>query len=238
MRIDIITIFPEIFSPLNSSIVKRAQEKGIVNIKIWNLRDFSKNKHKKVDDAPYGGGKGMVLACEPIFLAVEEIKKYNFDSLTILTSPQGELFHQQKAKELSRKNGLIIICGHYEGVDERVRTIVDCEISIGDYVLTGGELPAMVIVDCIVRLLPGVLPEEAPVYDSFFDCLLDWPCYTRPENFRGLKVPEILLSGNHKKIEEWRYKQAIERTKIRRPDLYKKFISKKGGNDASKSHST
>ncbi|HOQ82588.1 MAG TPA: tRNA (guanosine(37)-N1)-methyltransferase TrmD, partial [bacterium] len=175
MRIDIITIFPEIFSPLNVSIVKRAQDKGIIKVVVWNLRDFSQNKHKKVDDAAYGGGKGMVLACEPIFLAVEEIKKYNADSLTILTSPQGQVFSQNMAKDLSRKNGLIIICGHYEGVDERVRSIVDLEVSIGDYVLTGGELPAMVIVDCITRLLPGVLPDEAPVYDSFFDCLLDWP---------------------------------------------------------------
>lgn len=235
MRIDIITIFPEIFSPLEASIIKRAQDKGILEICIWNFRDFSRNKHKKVDDAVYGGGKGMVLACEPIFLAVEEVKKHNPESLTILTCPQGEIFSQQKAKELSREKGLIIICGHYEGVDERVRTIVDCEISIGDYVLTGGELPAMVIVDCVVRLLPGVLPEEAPVYDSFFDCLLDWPCYTRPEEFRGLKVPDVLLSGDHKKIAQWRLNQAIERTKQKRPDLHEKFIKEKGGKHASKS---
>ncbi len=237
MRIDIITIFPEIFSPLNASIIKRAQEKDILEIKIWNLRDFSRSKHKKVDDAPYGGGRGMVLACEPIFLAVEEIKKHNTDSLTILTSPQGEVFNQEMAKKLSEKKGLIIICGHYEGVDERIRSIVDCEISIGDYVLTGGELPAMVIVDCIARLLPGVLPDEAPVYDSFFDCLLDWPCYTRPEVFRGLKVPDVLLSGNHQKIAQWRHKQAVERTRQKRPDLYKKY-SKTGGEHAPESSST
>jgi len=236
MRIDIITIFPEIFSPLNVSIVKRAQDKGIIKVVVWNLRDFSQNKHKKVDDAAYGGGKGMVLACEPIFLAVEEIKKCNADSLTILTSPQGQVFSQNMAKDLSRKNGLIIICGHYEGVDERVRSIVDLEVSIGDYVLTGGELPAMVIVDCITRLLPGVLPDEAPVYDSFFDCLLDWPCYTRPEDFRGLKVPDVLLSGNHKKIAQWRHKQAVERTKQKRPDLYQRF-SKPGGKHASENSS-
>ncbi|MCM8759647.1 MAG: tRNA (guanosine(37)-N1)-methyltransferase TrmD [Candidatus Omnitrophica bacterium] len=233
MRIDIITIFPEIFSPLDVSIIKRARDKGLLELYLWNLRDFSKDKHKKVDDAPYGGGKGMVLACEPIFLAVEEIKKHNTGSLTILTSPQGELFNQKMAKKLAKEKGLIIICGHYEGVDERVKTIVDYEISIGDYVLTGGELPAMVMVDCITRLLPGVIPEEAKKYDSFFDCLLDWPCYTRPENFRGLKVPEVLLSGNHEKIKQWRYKQAIERTRQKRPDLYKLFVNKKGGQDAS-----
>lgn len=222
---------------MNVSIVKRAQDKGILEIRIWNLRDFSRNKHKKVDDAPYGGGKGMVLSCEPIFLAVEEIKKHNAESLTILTSPQGEVFSQEMAGYLSRKKGLIIICGHYEGVDERVRSIVDCEISIGDYVLTGGELPAMVIVDCIARLLPEVLPEEAPVYDSFFDCLFDWPCYTRPENFRGLKVPDVLLSGNHKKIAEWRHRQAVERTIQKRPDLYRKYLNR-GGKHAPKSGST
>lgn len=233
MRIDIITIFPEVFSPLFSSIIKRAQEKGIIEIHLWNLRDFSKDKHKKVDDEPYGGGRGMVLACEPIFLAVEKIKQITPDSLTILTSPDGELFNQEKAKKLSKEKGLIIICGHYEGVDERVRTIVDCEISIGDYVLTGGELPAMVIVDSITRLLPGVLPEEAQKNDSFSDFLLDWPCYTRPENFRGLKVPDVLLSGNHEKIRKWRLKKAIERTKQKRPDLYRLFLKKKGGKDES-----
>ncbi|MCX7705202.1 MAG: tRNA (guanosine(37)-N1)-methyltransferase TrmD, partial [bacterium] len=211
-----------------------AQDRGILKLHLWNLRDFSKDKHKKVDDAAYGGGKGMVLACEPIFLAVEKVKSQNKESLTILTSPQGEMFNQDMAKKLSKEKGLIIICGHYEGVDERVRTIVDLEISIGDYVLTGGELPAMVMVDCITRLLPGVLPEETQKYDSFFDCLLDWPCYTRPEDFRGLKVPKILLSGNHEKIKQWRLRQAIERTKQKRPDLYRLFINKKGGQDASK----
>ncbi len=236
MRIDIITIFPEIFSPLHSSIIKRAQDKGAIELHLWNLRDFSKDKHKKVDDAPYGGGKGMVLACEPIFLAVEHIKKHNVGSLTILTGPQGELFTQESVKALSREKGLIIICGHYEGVDERVRSIIDCEISIGDYVLTGGELPAMVMVDCITRLLPGVLSEEAQKYDSFFDCLLDWPCYTRPENFRGLKVPNVLLSGNHEKIKQWRLKQAIERTKEKRPELYRLYLNKKGGTDESQNN--
>ncbi|MCD6408574.1 tRNA (guanosine(37)-N1)-methyltransferase TrmD, partial [bacterium] len=223
MRIDILTIFPEIFLPLDVSIVKRAKEKGLVEIKIWNLRDFTKDKHRKVDDEPYGGGKGMVLKCEPIFNAVEKIKEENKEGKVILTTPQGVLYNQEMAKKLSKEKGLIIICGHYEGVDERVSSICDYEISIGDYILTGGELPAMVITDSIVRLIPGVLPEEAPVYDSFFDYLFDWPCYTRPAVFRGMKVPDVLLSGNHKKIEEWRKEKAIERTKERRPDLYRKF---------------
>jgi len=227
MRIDILTIFPEIFLPLDVSIVKRAKEKGLVEIKIWNLRDFTKDKHRKVDDEPYGGGKGMVLKCEPIFNAVEKIKEENKEGKVILTTPQGVLYNQEIAKKLSKEKGLIIICGHYEGVDERVSSICDYEISIGDYILTGGELPAMVITDSIVRLIPGVLPEEAPVYDSFFDYLFDWPCYTRPAVFRGMKVPDVLLSGNHKKIEEWRKEKAIERTKERRPDLYRKFLTRR-----------
>jgi len=227
MRIDILTIFPEIFLPLDVSIVKRAKEKGLVEIKIWNLRDFTKDKHRKVDDEPYGGGKGMVLKCEPIFNAVEKIKEENKEAKVILTTPQGILYNQEMAKKLSKEKGLIIICGHYEGVDERVSSICDYEISIGDYILTGGELPAMVITDSVVRLIPGVLPEEAPVYDSFFDYLFDWPCYTRPAVFRGMKVPDVLLSGNHKKIEEWRKEKAIERTKERRPDLYRKFLTRR-----------
>ena len=227
MRIDILTIFPEIFLPLDVSIVKKAKEKGLVEIKIWNLRDFTKDKHRKVDDEPYGGGKGMVLKCEPIFNAVEKIKEENKEAKVILTTPQGVLYNQEMAKKLSKEKGLIIICGHYEGVDERVSSICDYEISIGDYILTGGELPAMVITDSIVRLIPGVLPEEAPVYDSFFDYLFDWPCYTRPAVFRGMKVPDVLLSGNHKKIEEWRKEKAIERTKERRPDLYRKFLTRR-----------
>ncbi|MCM8818660.1 MAG: tRNA (guanosine(37)-N1)-methyltransferase TrmD [Candidatus Omnitrophica bacterium] len=235
MRIDIITLFPEVFTPLDVSIIKKAKEKSIVEIKIWNLRDFSKDKHKKVDDKPYGGGKGMVLKCQPIFDAVEKIKSENPKSKVILTSPTGILFDHKIAKKLSEEKGLIIICGHYEGVDERVRKIVDYEISIGDYILTGGELPAMVIVDSIVRLLPGVLPEEAPIYDSFYNYLFDWPCYTRPQNFKGLKVPEILLSGNHKEIERWRRNKAIERTKEKRPDLYEKYLKEGGKDDIKKS---
>lgn len=231
MRIDIITIFPEIFTPLNVSIVKRAIEKRAIEINIWNLRDFTKDKHKKVDDTPYGGGKGMVLKCEPIFAAVEHIKQYNKKGKVILTSPQGILFNQDVAKKLSGEKGLIVICGHYEGVDERVSSIVDYEISIGDYVLTGGELPAMVIVDCVVRLLPGVLPEEAAVYDSFSKHLLDWPSYTKPSVFKGMRVPEVLLSGNHKKIAQWRKEQAEKRTKERRPDIYRRYLKKQEKNN-------
>ena len=235
MRIDIITIFPEIFTPLDVSIVKRAKKGKIVEIKIWNLRDFSKDKHKKVDDKAYGGGKGMVLKCEVIYDAVERIKEENREGKVILTSPTGILYNQQIAKKLSEEKGLVIICGHYEGVDERVSKICDYEISIGDYILTGGELPAMVIVDSVVRLLKGVLPEDAPRYDSFYNYIFDWPCYTRPENFRGMKVPEVLISGNHKEIERWRRKMAIERTKEKRPDLYEKYIKQGGKDDIEKS---
>ncbi|HOK56096.1 MAG TPA: tRNA (guanosine(37)-N1)-methyltransferase TrmD [bacterium] len=235
MRIDIITIFPEIFTPLDVSIVKRAKKGKIVEIKIWNLRDFSKDKHKKVDDKAYGGGKGMVLKCDIIYDAVEKIKEENREGKVILTSPTGILYNQQIAKKLSEEKGLVIICGHYEGVDERVSKICDYEISIGDYILTGGELPAMVIVDSVVRLLKGVLPEDAPRYDSFYNYIFDWPCYTRPENFRGMKVPEVLISGNHKEIERWRRKMAIERTKEKRPDLYEKYIKQGGKDDIEKS---
>jgi tRNA (guanine37-N1)-methyltransferase len=169
----------------------------------------------------------MVFRCEPLFDAVSRIKEENPYGKVILTTPQGSLFTQDTAKKFSSKKGLIIICGHYEGVDERIFSIVDYEVSIGDYVLTGGELPAMVIADCVARLIPGVLPDEAAVYDSFNGGLLDWPCYTKPEVFNGQSVPEVLLSGNHKKIAEWRIKQAEERTRKRRPDLYKKYLKEK-----------
>ncbi len=226
MRIDILTIFPEMFAPLESSIISRARGKNLVTIKIWNLRDFVNpgDKHKKVDDAPYGGGKGMVFKCEPLYKAVLKIKKENKKARVILTTPQGVLFNQKKAGELSRQDGLVIICGHYEGVDERIVSVCDEEISIGDYILTGGELPAMVITEAVVRLVEGVIAKESPVWESFSANLLDWPCYTRPEVFKGMKVPEVLLSGNHLKIEEWRKQQSIERTKERRPDLYKKYL--------------
>jgi len=212
------------FAPiLNESIIKRAQNKGKVNIYIHNLRDYSKDKHRKVDDYPFGGGSGMVVRPEPIFEAVEHIKLQAPSSKlqTILLCPQGKRLNQKIAKALARHKHIILICGHYEGIDERVRKyLVDEEISIGDYVLTGGELPAMVLVDCLVRLVPGVLGDKNSLnFESFEDNLLEYPQYTRPANFRGIKVPAVLLSGNHKKIEEWRKKKALKLTKDKRPDL-------------------
>ncbi|MEK6727463.1 MAG: tRNA (guanosine(37)-N1)-methyltransferase TrmD [Candidatus Omnitrophota bacterium] len=224
MRIDIITIFPSMFSPvLNESIIKRAQEKGKVKIYIHNLRDYSVDKHKKVDDRPFGGGSGMVLTAQPIFKVVEKIKKKITSAKVILLCPQGEKFTQESARRLSSEKHLILICGHYEGVDERVRkALVDKEVSIGDYVLTGGELPAMVLVDALVRLIPGVLGDKNSLnFESFEGNILEYPHYTRPANFKGLCVPGILLSGDHKKIETWRKKEALKRTKQRRPDLLK-----------------
>ena len=224
MRIDIITIFPRMFEPvLNESIIKRAQNKKKVKIYIHNLRYYSADKHKKVDDRPFGGGSGMVMRPEPIFNAVEEIKsKAKIQkSKIILLCPQGEKLNQKIAKRLAKYKHIILICGHYEGIDERVRQyLVDEEISIGDYVLTGGELPAMVMVDCLVRLIPGVLGDKNSLnFESFTGNLLEYPQYTRPANYRRMKAPAILLSGNHKKIAQWRRNQAFKRTKKIRPDL-------------------
>ncbi|MFC1805245.1 tRNA (guanosine(37)-N1)-methyltransferase TrmD [Candidatus Omnitrophota bacterium] len=227
MRIDIITIFPKMFDPvLNESIVKRASAKGKVKIRIHDMRDHTSNKHRKIDDRPFGGGSGMVMRAEPIFNAVKSIKSRS--SKVILLSPQGKKLTQAQSKRLSRSRHLILICGHYEGVDERVRTqLVDEEISIGDYVLTGGELPAMVLVDSVVRLLPGVLGDKNSLkFESFKDNLLEYPHYTRPAIFQGLRVPEILLSGDHKKIEAWRGREALKRTKKRRPGLLTKAFKK------------
>jgi len=224
MRIDIITIFPGMFEPvLNESIVKRAQNKRKVEIYIHNLRDYSQDKHKKVDDRPFGGGSGMVMRPEPIFNAVEDIKSKAKvqKSKVILLCPQGERLSQKVLTRLVKYKHLILICGHYEGIDERVRQyLVDEEISIGDYVLTGGELPAMVLVDCLVRLIPGVLGDKNSLnFESFAGNLLEYPQYTRPANYRRMKAPAILLSGNHKKIAQWKQNQAIKRTKKIRPDL-------------------
>lgn len=221
MRIDILTLFPEMFNGVfGSSIINKAQEKNAVELNLINFRDFSENKHKTVDDYPYGGGNGMVLKPEPIFAAVESIENYSRARIIMLT-PQGVTFNQRKAEELKEEEHLIFLCGHYEGFDERIReNLVTDEISIGDFVLTGGELAAMVVVDSIVRLLPGVLGnEQSADTDSFSSNLLEYPQYTRPEEFRGWRVPEVLLSGHHKNIEEWRKKEAIRRTIIRRPDL-------------------
>lgn len=221
MNIHILTLFPEMFEGiLQSSILKKAQEKNAVTINTINFRDFATNKHKTVDDYPYGGGNGMVLKPEPIFYAVESIPNYEKARIIMMT-PQGIPYTQKKAEELKKEEHLIFLCGHYEGFDERIREhLVTDELSIGDYVLTGGELAAMVVVDSVVRLLPGVLGnQESAETDSFSSGLLEYPQYTRPEEFRTWKVPEVLLSGHHQKIEEWRKKESIKRTLQRRPDL-------------------
>lgn len=218
MKIDILTIFPEMFEGfLKTSIIKRAIEKNIAEIQIHDIRKYSTDKHKKVDDYSYGGGRGMVLMPQPIFDAVEDLKTK--ESKVILMTPQGKPYKQKKAYDLSKEKHIIIICGHYEGFDERIRTLADEEISIGDYVLTGGELPSMVITDSIVRLLDGVIEKESHINDSFNNKLLDYPVYTKPENFRGMKVPEVLLSGHHANIKKYRENEAIKKTKKRRPDL-------------------
>ena len=221
MKIDILTLFPEMFETIFShSIIKRAITEKKVEIEIHNFRDYSKDPHHKVDDTPYGGGCGMVLTCQPIFDCVESLKTK--DSKVILLTPDGLPYKQKVAYELSKGKHLILICGHYEGFDDRIRTLCDYEISIGDYVLTGGELASMVLTDSIVRLLPGVIEEESHKNDSFNNNLLDYPTYTKPSVFRGMEVPSVLLSGDHKKIEEYRKEESIKKTEARRPDLLEK----------------
>ena len=226
MRIDIITVLPEILeSPFNYSIIKRAKEKGLAEIHIHNLRDFSEDKHRRVDDYSFGKGAGMVMAIQPIEKAIETLKsERNYDEI-IFTTPDGNLFTQKSANILSMKTNLMILCGHYKGIDQRIRDhYITMEISVGDYVLTGGELAAAIITDSIVRLLPGVLSDEtSALTDSFQDNLLSPPVYTRPAEYKGMKVPEILLSGNDKMVDDWNHEQAIERTRLLRPDLYKKY---------------
>ncbi len=220
MRIDILTLFPEMFDSLNYSILKRAKQNNLFEIKITNIRDFSKDIHKKCDDYPYGGGAGMVMMAQPIVDAYNSVKTSN--SKVIFTSPRGKVFNQNLAKQLSKEKHLIILCGHYEGVDERALEILGAEeISIGDYVLTGGELPAMVMVDSIVRNMEGVINSQSLDEESFSNGLLEYPQYTRPEVFEGKKVPEVLLSGHHKNIELWRNEQSKIITKNNRPDLLK-----------------
>ena len=221
MRIDILTLFPKMFEGfIGESIIKRATQKGLVEINLINIRDFTLLKNGQVDDTPYGGGSGMVLMCEPVVRAIESVKTE--DAKVYLMSPQGQIFNDYLAGTIyeSTKH-LILVCGHYEGFDERIKYFVDGEISIGDYVLTGGELPAMVISDSIIRLLDGVITNTSLDSESFNDKLLDYPTYTKPREFMGMKVPDVLLSGDHAKIAEWRYKQKLERTKERRPDLLK-----------------
>lgn len=221
MKIDILTLFPSMFDGfLNQSIIARAREEGQVEINIHNFRDYSLDPHKKVDDYGFGGGAGMVLMAQPIFDAVEALRRTG--TKVILMTPQGIPYKQEQAYSLAHEKHLIIICGHYEGFDERIRTLADFEISIGDYVLTGGEIPSMVIVDSVVRLLSGVIEEESHLNDSFSNGLLDYPVYTKPVDFRGMKVPEVLLSGHHANINKWRYEESLKKTKERRPDLLEK----------------
>lgn len=225
MRCDVLTLFPRVIQAiLSESILKKAIEKNLLEVKIYNIRDFTEDKHHVVDDYPYGGGGGMVLKPEPIFRAIDALKKDKEERWIILLSPQGKPFGQALAERLSKeKRRLTFICGHYEDIDERVRTIVDEEISIGDYVLTGGELAAMVVIEASARLIPGVLGyERSTIEESFSGGILDFPHYTRPSEFRGMKVPEVLLSGNHEEIRIWRRREALKRTIERRPDLIEK----------------
>lgn len=221
MTIDVLTLFPKMFEPFKEeSIIGRAIKNEKVVINIHDIRDYTLDKHNRVDDYSYGGGKGMVLMVEPVKRAIDSVKKE--DSLVIMLTPQGKVYNQKKAYELTKYNHIILLCGHYEGFDERIRNFVDLELSIGDYVLTGGELASMVIIDSVVRLLDGVIEEDSHLNDSFNDDLLDYPVYTKPADYEGMKVPDVLLSGNHKLIDEWRKEESIKRTKLRRPDLIKK----------------
>ena len=221
MKFDVLTLFPEMFEPIKTSIIGRAVTNQILELNLINFRDYSTDRLKHVDDTPYGGGAGMVLKPEPIYDAYNDIvKDLDYKPKVIYMSPRGKLFNQNMAKDLSKEKHLVILCGHYEGVDQRViDEIVDEEISIGDYVLTGGELPAMVVIDAVSRNIEGVLKEESVNDESFSNGLLEYPQYTRPEEFMGRKVPEVLLSGHHANIEKWRKEQSLEITKARRPDL-------------------
>ena len=237
LRFDIITIFPGMFeSPFNESILNRAREEGLVEIRVHDLRDYSLNKHRKVDDYPFGGGVGMVMNVEPIDRAIEAVRKDRPGARTILLSPAGRPFDQQKAWELSRLENLILVCGRYEGVDERVRLhCVDEEISIGDYVLSGGEIPAMAVVESVVRLVPGVLGDETSVVEESFSIdLLEYPQYTRPRDYKGHRVPEVLVSGDPKKIRDWQRVEALKKTAEIRPDLLKKLELSDRDKDALK----
>lgn len=232
MRIDIMTLFPEMCETvLNESIIGRARRNELVELHCHNIRDYTNDKHRRVDDAPYGGGMGMVMQADPIYRCYQAIMEESGseDAYVVYMSPQGTVLKQQKAIEMSKLSHLIILCGHYEGVDERIiEKIVDEEISIGDYVLTGGELPALVLADTIVRLCDGVLSDsECFEQESHFNGLLEYPQYTRPEEWEGKKVPEVLLSGHHANVEKWRAEQSLERTKVKRPDLYEAYCSKK-----------
>lgn len=223
MKIDVLTLFPKMLEVVASeSIIKRAQKSGKVKIHIHNIRDYTTSKHRKVDDKPFGGGPGMVLSCQPVMDALTRVKKISPRAKVIVMSPQGKVFNQRLALDLSKEKAIILISGHYEGIDERVGRVVDEEISIGDYILTGGELPAMVLIDSVVRLLPGVLGDEGSLDDeTFTNGLLEYPHYTRPADYKSDRVPEILISGNHRSINSWRRLQSIIKTMSHRPDLIK-----------------
>lgn len=224
MKIDVLTLFPEMFTGvISSSIIKRAIDDNKIEINLHNFRDYSKDIHHKVDDTPYGGGCGMILTCQPIFDCVNDLK--DDESTVILLTPDGTPYKQELANNLVKLKHLIIICGHYEGFDDRIRSICDMEISIGDYVLTGGEIPAMVLIDSVTRLIDGVINKESYQNDSFYNGLLDYPQYTKPREYNGLKVPDVLLSGNHKEIEKYRIETALEKTRARRCDLLKEDVS-------------
>jgi tRNA (guanine37-N1)-methyltransferase len=224
MNIHILTVLPELLeSPLSHSIMKRAQEKNLLQVQIFNLRKWAVNEYGQVDDYQYGGGAGMVMMCEPLSNAIEELNNQHYYDEIIYTTPDGDMFNQKEANYLSLKNNILIICGHYKGIDQRIRDhYITKEISVGDFVLSGGELAAAIITDAVGRLLPGVLNDEtSALFDSFQDDLLAPPVYTRPADFKGWKVPQVLLSGNQKKIDEWRYEQSLERTKLKRPEMLK-----------------
>ena len=224
MKIDVLTLFPEMFTGvISSSIIKRAIDDNKIEINLHNFRDYSKDIHHKVDDTPYGGGCGMILTCQPIFDCVNDLK--DDECTVILLTPDGTPYKQELANNLVKLKHLIIICGHYEGFDDRIRSICDMEISIGDYVLTGGEIPAMVLIDSVTRLIDGVINKESYQNDSFYNGLLDYPQYTKPREYNGLKVPDVLLSGNHKEIEKYRIETALEKTRDRRCDLLKENVS-------------
>lgn len=230
MRIKVLSLFPKMFDGiLNESIIKRAIDDKKVNIDVIDLRSYSKDKHNKVDDTIYGGGAGMLIKCEPVFDAIDDLKTKN--TKVIMLSPDGVKYNQEKAYELSKEKNIILLCGHYEGFDERINTVIDEKISIGDYVLTGGEIPAMTIIDSVTRLLPGVINEESHLNDSFNNDLLDYPQYTKPQEYRGMKVPDVLLSGDHKKIDEWRREEQIKKTKKQRPDLLKESEEEKASDE-------
>ncbi|MEE9201113.1 MAG: tRNA (guanosine(37)-N1)-methyltransferase TrmD [Candidatus Brocadiales bacterium] len=229
MRIDILTLFPDMFkNTLGQSMLRLAQERGLVSYHLHDIRDYTLDKHRKVDDTPYGGGPGMVMMPEPVFRAVEAVEKECGEpSRKVLLTPQGARFTQAIADTLSKEKRLMLVCGHYEGFDERIRQGFDfLEVSIGDYILSGGEIPAMVVIDSVIRLIPGVLgDEDSPEIESFKDGLLEYPQYTKPREFRGLKVPDVLISGHHQKIQEWRDEQSRQRTRTKRPDLFQKTLN-------------